>query len=133
MSLPWLGYVRWGSILLANLLRGSPCWWINYVSMARNCRQPLITESGLWIPASKKLGFSLIQLHGNEVCQNLVELQSGFFPRRASRWEQSLTDTLTATLWDTKQRTQLSHAYASYRRNSKITKRCYFKLLISLW
>ena len=52
--------------------------------------------------ASKKPGPSVLQLQGMNSAKNLSETGNESF----SRWECSLTNTLIATLWDSKQKTQ---------------------------
>lgn len=77
-----------------------------------------IAETGPWIPARKKPGFWHPAMCRVRLVSGLNELQSPCFSRRASRWEQSLADTLTATLV-IKQRIQLSHALGFYQETAR--------------
>lgn len=52
----------------------------------RNKELSIEPESGPWPTAGRKIGTLVLQLQGNEVCQQLVHLEEDSEPRRATAW-----------------------------------------------
>jgi hypothetical protein len=96
-------------------------WTAHGSHMARNCEQPLGAESNPCMTASRKTGTSVIQLQGNEFCQQPVILEEDPKPQMRIT---ALADTLISAWWDPEQMTQLFHAWNSDLQNWEIISGC---------
>ena len=118
--IPWLRKVIYDSVLLGNTLSLSLLvWWRNWSYWGRSCGEELWVASRSWLwsqeaedccqqTARKRLRPSVLQLQEMSSAKNLSETGSGSFSSKISRWECSPTNTLIATLWDPKQKTQMN-------------------------